>query len=327
MEITVSVAVEVVIVSYNSGGFLQACIDALALQTFTIFKVLIVDNASTDDAVTRLVLPDSRFRIWSMGCNVGFAAANNWAVRQSSSEFVVLLNPDTQVHPGWLAALLEASNSYPHAASIGSVQIRLDDPSRLDGLGDVWHLAGLAWRSQEGKFLPNPISDGEIFGPCAAAALYRRTAFIEVGGFDERYFCYMEDVDLAFRLRLAGYTSVRSGSAIVSHAGSGTTGRYSEFSLYYGHRNRIWTFLKNTPKSVYFIALPYHILFNLLYGVIAVFRWRWRPIFRAYWDAWRGCRPFLEERHNQARQMGWAEFMRLTAWTPWSPWGRSVRPK
>ena len=318
--------VSIIIVAYDSGAFLQPCVDALAAQSCSQFDAVIVDNASSDDAVARLVLPDERFRICQMGYNSGFAAANNRAVQQSSAEYVVLLNPDTEVQPGWLEALVEAADAYPMAASIGSVQRRLDDPRDLDGLGDVWHLAGLAWRSGEGRKASNAVLDGEIFGPCAAAALYRRDRFLAAGGFDERYFCYMEDVDLAFRLRLAGHRAMRAGKAVVLHAGSGTTGRTSDFSLYHGHRNRIWTFLKNTPRSVFPFALAYHLAFNTLYALIAIRRGFWRPIFRAYRDAWRGREPFLAERRARPPRMPISEFLRISAWTPWSPWGRAERP-
>jgi N-acetylglucosaminyl-diphospho-decaprenol L-rhamnosyltransferase len=319
--------VSIVIVAYNSGRFLQACVDALALQTFAAFEALIVDNASTDGAVATLVLPDDRFRICPMGHNLGFAAANNRAVQRSTAPYVVLLNPDTQVQPGWLGALVQAADANPGAASIGSVQRRLDEPSRLDGVGDVWHVAGLAWRAREGQLAPDAMEDAEIFGPCAAAALYRRDLFLAAGGFDERFFCYMEDVDLAFRFRRAGYGSMRAGEALVLHAGSGTTGRWSDFSLYHGHRNRIWTFLKNTPRSVFPLALAYHLAFNALYALIAIRRGFWRPIFRAYRDAWRGREPFLAERRAGPPVMPLAEFMRISAWTPWSPWKRAERPE
>ncbi len=319
-------AVTIIIVAYDSGAFLQDCVNALARQTYSDFSAAIVDNASRDGAVEALVLPDDRFRICPMGRNLGFAAANNWAVQRATADYVVLLNPDTQVQSGWLAALVACVVANPGAASIGSVQRRLDDPSRLDGIGDVWHLAGLAWRSGEGRKAPSEISDGEIFGPCAAAALYRREAFLAVGGFDERFFCYMEDVDLAFRLRLAGHSSVRAGGAEVLHAGSGTTGRTSDFSLYHGHRNRVWTFLKNTPTSVFPFALAYHLAFNILYALRAVHRGMWHPIFRAYRDAWRGRAPFLAERREHPPIMVMSEFLRIAAWTPWAPIFRSERP-
>jgi GT2 family glycosyltransferase len=319
-------SVDIVIIAYNSGNFLQKCVDALALQTLSTFSVVIVDNASTDDSIQTLRLPDDRFSLLEAYANIGFAAGNNLAIQRSKAEFIVLLNPDTVPRPGWLDALVEVAQANPSLGSVGSVQRRLSEPEVLDGIGDVWHLAGTAWRAREGVLRPDEVPDGEIFGPCAAAALYRREAFWAVGGFDERYFCYMEDVDLAFRLRLAGYGSMTAGRAVVLHAGSGITGRYSNFSLYHGHRNRIWTFLKNTPRSIFWLALPYHLIFNVLYGCIAIGRGHGRPVLRAYRDAWCGRRPFLEARKAMVRQMDSAEFIRLVAWAPWFSFGHQQRP-
>ena len=199
-----SPAATVIVVAYNSGDFLQPCIDALAAQTFADFEAVVVDNASQDRSVADLTVPDARFRHLAMGFNAGFAVANNRAAQASEAEFLVLLNPDTVADPGWLAALVAAARAHPEAASVGSLQLRLDNPAVMDGVGDVWHVAGLAWRAGEGKSSTSAPPDGDIFGPCAAAALYRREAFAALGGFEERFFCYCEDVDLAFRLRLGG---------------------------------------------------------------------------------------------------------------------------
>ena len=310
-------AVTVIIVTYNSGDFLQPCVEALAGQAFDDFEVVIADNASSDGAVEALRLPDDRFRVRRMGSNLGFAAANNRVAEASAAEFLVLLNADTLPEPGWLGALVAGARSHPEAASFGSIQVRLDDPDTFDGVGDVWHVAGIAWRALEGK-PRRPISDAEIMGPCAAGALYRREDFLRVGGFDERFFCYCEDIDLALRLQLAGRTSRRVAGAVLRHAGSGTTGRVSEFTLYHGHRNRVWTFLKNTPGGWLWLFLPYHVAANLW------LIWRYRTeagvskiLERAYLDAWLGRAPFLHER-LAADRSSYRRLLRLMAMTPWS---------
>ena len=309
--------VTVIIVAYNSGDYLQPCLEALAVQTFQDFEVVIADNASSDGAVAALRLPDSRFRVRDMGGNLGFAEANNRVAAQSTAEFLVLLNADTVAEPGWLEALVIAARAHPEAASFGSIQIRMDDREIFDGVGDVWHVAGIAWRALEGQ-PRRPISDAEIMGPCAAGALYRRNDFQAIGGFDERFFCYCEDIDLALRLQLSGRTSRRVAGAVLLHAGSGTTGRISEFTLYHGHRNRIWTFLKNTPGLWLWLFLLYHVAANLW------LIWRYRTeagvsqiLERAYADAWRGRRPFLAERRGAVRT-DYRRLLGMMAVTPWS---------
>jgi GT2 family glycosyltransferase len=325
-----SPAATVVIVAYESGAFLQPCVDALAAQTFRDFEAIIVDNASSDGSVRDLRLPDARFRVLSAGANIGFAVANNRAAGAScaSAEFLVLLNPDAVAEPDWLAILIATAQSAPDIGGVGSLQRRLDDPDILDGVGDVWHVAGLAWRAGEGRPSATAPGDGEIFGPCGAAALYRRAAFLALGGFDERFFCYCEDVDLAFRLRAAGYRAVRASRAVVRHAGSGISGRRSGFTLYHGHRNRIWTFVKNTPGAWFWLLLPYHLAFNALYLGSALRRGILPPVWRAYVAAAKGLPSIWRSRRRSgAAATRFSVMMRSMAWTPWSPFRRELHPR
>jgi GT2 family glycosyltransferase len=322
------VTATVIIVAYESGAFLQPCIDALAAQTFEDFEAVIVDNASSDGSVRDLRPPDARFRILSLERNTGFAAANNLAAAGSAAEFLVLLNPDAVPDPAWLETLIATVRAAPDIASVGSLQRRLDDPEVLDGVGDVWHVAGLAWRAGEGHPAAGAPGDGEIFGPCGAAALYRREVFLALGGFDERFFCYCEDVDLAFRLRSAGYRSVRASRAVVRHAGSGISGRRSDFTLYHGHRNRIWTFVKNTPGVWFWLLLPYHLAFNALYLGSALKRGILPPVWRAYVAAAKGLPSIWRSRRALGPpRVAFRTMMRSMAWTPWAPFRRELHPR
>lgn len=248
----------VIIVAYNSGDLLQRVLDALARQTFADFETIIWDNASQDGCCDALDLPD-RARIVRSPDNLGFAGGNNAAARLSSAPYLVLLNPDAFPEPDWLERLAAAADARPQAGMIGSLQLDDADPSKLDGLGDVYHISGVPYRGGCGAPAPADIPAGEVFGPCAAAALYRREAFDAVDGFDERYFCYVEDVDLAFRLRLAGWRCFFEPAAVVRHVGSATVGRRSDFAVYHGTRNRIWTIAKDVPAALLPITLPLHL--------------------------------------------------------------------
>ena len=318
-------AVTVIIVAYDSGAFLQPCVDALAGQSFTDFEAVVADNASRDGSVERLVRPDARFRIRDMGANLGFAAANNRVAEESDAEFVALLNPDAVADSGWLGALVAAAHAHPDAASFGSLQLRLDDASVLDGLGDVWHVAGLAWRAGEGWVASRAPGDGAIFSPCGAAALHRREAFLAAGGFDERFFCYCEDVDLGHRLRAAAWTARRVSGAVVRHAGSGVSGRYSDFTMFHGHRNRIWTFVKNTPGGWFWLFLPYALAFDLLYLGSALRRGVFRPVWRGYVAALRGLGPMWRERRRLAaeRRVPFGRMLKVMAASPAAPFQRA----
>ena len=319
--------VTVAIVAYQSGTFLQACVDALAAQSFRDFEAVIADNASSDDSVTALRLPDARFRIEPMGGNLGFAVANNRVARASRAPWLATLNPDTRAQPDWLEKLLAATARWPQAASFGSTQVSLEDPSVLDGVGDVYHGAGVAWRARQGRSVSEIPPEGEVFGPCAAAALYRMDVFLELGGFDESYFCYCEDVDIAYRLRLAGWQAVQVADAVVLHAGSAISGRVSEFTVFHGHRNRVWTYVKNTPGVWVWLLLPYHMAFNafMLYGILSVGK-RGRVMLRAYWAALTGIGPVLKARRQvqKTRKASIKSLFRAMAWSPSDPLHRDV---
>ena len=110
-----------------------------------------------------------------------------------------------------------------------------------------------------GRRIPAQLPEGEVFSACGAAMLIDRALFLEAGGFDERYFCYCEDVDLGYRLRLYGQPTLLLPKAKVAHVGSASTGVRSDFAIFHGSRNRIWTFLKNTPGWLFPVTLPLHV--------------------------------------------------------------------
>jgi GT2 family glycosyltransferase len=125
----------------------------------------------------------------------------------------------------------------------------------------------------------------EVFSACAAAALYSRAAWDEAGGFDETYFCYSEDVDLGFRLRLLGYGCLYVPDAVAHHVGSAIAGVHSDFAVYYGQRNLVATFIKNMPSFLFWVLLPYHLVLNVGSVVSFAFRRQGRVVLRAKVDA------------------------------------------
>ncbi len=246
----------VIIVNYNSGGRLARCLVHLSRQTFKDFETLIVDNGSSDGSAESALTAGAGADIDRAGANLGFAAANNRAAKRAAGDFLVFLNPDAYADPDWLEQLVAAAGRYPWADAFGSTQLNAADPSIIDGAGDVYHAAGIAYRGAFGWPVDRLPPEGECFSPCAAAAMYRRSAFEKLGGFDERFFCYGEDVDLGFRLRLAGGRAVQVRDARVLHEGSGVAGRHSAFTVYHGHRNRIWLAYKNLPAILFWTGLP-----------------------------------------------------------------------
>jgi GT2 family glycosyltransferase len=283
--------VTVVIVNWNGERFLGRCLSALLAQTVMPHEIILVDNASSDASLD-IVRRYPSARVLELNDNLGFARGNNVAIEVAAadSEWIALLNPDAFPDPRWLEALLSAAQENPEFDIFGSKLVNAADPSILDGAGDAYHVSGLVWRMKYGV----PVASlsrqaSEVFSPCAAAALYRRRALLEVGGFDEDYFCYVEDVDIGFRLRLTGYRCLFVPASVAHHVGSGTTGgQHSEFALYHGHRNLVWTFVKDMPGVLFWLLLPLHVLMNLASIFWFALQGRGGVILRAKRDALRG---------------------------------------
>lgn len=291
--------VGVLIVNWNSGPLLARCLDALAAQTRPPTRTLVIDNASSDGSET-VALGRVGVELLRMAGNLGFAEANNVGVEHlDNCAWIALLNPDAFAEPGWLAALMAHAGQDLEVASFASRQILADRPDTLDGTGDLYSVAGLAWRRHHGqKAALLGLSSGEVFGPCAAAGLYRRDAFREIGGLDQSFFCYFEDVDLAFRLRLRGYRCLYVADAVVHHVGSALAGFRSDFAVFHGQRNMVWTFLKNMPAGLLVQYLPHHVLLNLASIFVLALRGQGTTALRAKWAAVRGIPSVLRERQR-----------------------------
>jgi len=273
----------IIIVNYNGGDYIGRCVSALLVQTEPDFECFIMDNGSSDGSMETLPVLDERFSVELLGDNLGFAKANNLAAKKARAPWIACLNPDAFAHKTWLAELLKTPGLGNNVTMAGSRQNMALEDGVLDGIGDCYHAFGLAYRAgcghADGAY---PIADQEeVFGPCGAAALYDREAFLRLGGFDERFFTYHEDVDLAYRMRRDGGICIQNNLAVVDHVSSGIAGRASEFAVYHGTRNRIWTFLKNTPRILMPILLPAHLATNLFTLGWSVFRkGRFRPTLR-----------------------------------------------
>lgn len=309
--VTSGAQVRVIIVNYNAGDYLAVCVAHLLAQTEARFQAVVVDNVSTDGSLDRLP-DDPRLTIRRLDENIGFAAANNRGFDGCKTPFVAFLNPDAFAAPDWLETLLSAAKSSDSSyVMFGSTQLMADGGDissafvgdthrRLDGAGDCYFFAGAFWRGGHGKLLADQTHlTGDVFGPCAAASLVRSDAYRNIGGFDDRYFCYAEDIDLAFRLRLAGGRCLQVGPAQVVHIGSAITSKLGDFSAYHLTRNQIWTFVKCMPLPLLMVLSPAHILFNVWVLLQSARRGK-------FVVAWRGVRDALK-----ALPSVWADRMRV----------------
>ena len=289
--------ISVIIITWNSAVYLSRCLESLKKQSYKNFEIVIVDNGSTDGGVDGIKekYPSLDLRIEKLDTNTGFAVANNIGARLARGKWLALLNADAFPEPDWLENLVRAAEQYSNAC-FASRQIQANAPDLLDGEGDRYHISGLAWRRNYGLPLQDKTKLEEIFSPCAAAAFYPRQTFLDVGGFDEDYFSYHEDVDLGFRLRLQGLRSYYVPQAIVYHIGSASTSKKSDFSVYYGHRNLEWTYYKNMPSILFWLFFPVHVLMTFFFIAYLTSGGRGKVIWRAKIDALKGFRKMKRKR-------------------------------
>ena len=320
--------ISVVIVAYQSGPTLERCLAGLSAQTFTDFETLIVDNASTDGAPQAAAAADPGLRLLEPAANLGFAAGNNLAAKQARGRWLVLLNPDAYAQPDWLEALMAGSLRHPEVRCFTSLQMVADEAGLMDGAGDVMTSAGIPFRGGYRRKRPANLREGEVFSACGAATLIDRDLFLGLGGFDERFFCYCEDVDLGYRLRLAGEATLLLPAAVVEHVGSASTGVRSDFAIFHGSRNRIWTFIKNTPPLLLWLTTPLHVAVTA--GLLLL---HWRrgdagPVVRGIRAAFRreALDPILASRRDvqAARQAGSWDILRAMAIDPVAFFGRRL---
>lgn len=231
--------VSVLMPNWNGRRWLPGCLAALDAQDLTPAEVIVLDNGSSDGSVEYLREVHAGVRVLALGENTGFAHAANRGLDAARSDLVALINTDVVLAPDWLARTTQALLAHPHAAAVACKMLSLEDPTRVYDAGDVLRRDGAC--EQRGRFGRDDgrwDAPGEVFGACAGAAVYRRAAVLDVGGFDERYFAYLEDVDLALRLRLAGW-SCRYEPVVALHAGEGSSHQLRGGHQYLVERNTL----------------------------------------------------------------------------------------
>ncbi|MDP3740132.1 MAG: glycosyltransferase family 2 protein [Hyphomonadaceae bacterium] len=322
--------ITVIVVNYNGGKFLRGCLASLAAQTHGSFETILVDNASTDGSIDTIVEKPDRLTILRETSNHGFARGNNLGAGQAKGRWVALLNPDAEAAPDWLESLMRAVGERPSHRIVASLQIAMSDNKILDGAGDCYLAYGYAWRGGFGRSVSETPQAGECFAPCGAAALYPRDVFLTAGGFDEGYFCYHEDVDLGFRLRLLGERCQFDPRCLVRHAGSGITGRASDFAVFHGARNGFWTYIKNMPGILLLVTFPVWIAGTAAILVRGLITGRFGATIRGLGAALAELGPALRARRDlkEKRKASVTDIAAALSWNPFRFLARKpdVRP-
>ncbi len=246
----------IIIPNYNGLSFMEPCFESLKEQTVRDFKVLVVDNGSTDGSVEWL--KEHRVPSIFLKENTGFSGAVNTGIRAADTPYVLLLNNDTRVEPGFVAAMERAMDQSPKIFSVSSRMIQMYHPELLDDAGDMYSILGWAYQRGVGRSVNLYQKSCRVFSACAGAAIYRRAVFDEIGLFDELHFAYLEDIDVGWRAKLYGYDNVYCPDAAVYHVGSGTSGsRYNSFKVRLAVRNCIYLNYKNMPGWQILLNAPF----------------------------------------------------------------------
>lgn len=240
--------VTVVIPNYNGKHFLEPCLASLMKQTLGDFKILVVDNASTDGSLEYMKEHYPDIQVLALDKNYGFSHAVNEGIRHSRTPYVILLNNDTTAEPHYVEEMVKAIEKSPRIFSVSSKMIQMYHPELIDSAGDLYTIVGWGICRGTGRPATNYTDADEIFTACAGAAIYRRSAFKKIGYFDENHFAYLEDIDIGYRARIYGYKNMYCPAALVYHVGSGTSGaKYSSFKVKLSARNSVYVNYKNMP--------------------------------------------------------------------------------
>ncbi|HWF75046.1 MAG TPA: glycosyltransferase family 2 protein [Solirubrobacteraceae bacterium] len=306
------------VLNFNGRHLLEIVLPSLIDQRYRDFETIVVDNGSTDDSVAYLAEHWPEVRVVVTGTrNVGVSAALNMAVAAAGGELVALLNNDIELDPDWLGELVAALDRHPEAASVAGKLLRFDERGVLDGAGNIFRRSATAW--QRGAGQPDRgqyDSEQEVFAATAGAALYRRSALVDVGPFDESFFAYFEDVDWGLRAQISGHRCWYVPSAVAFHMGSRTTrGDADPFYYELQRRNTLALLIKDVPLPFIVRNAP-HILAHHALGLAYSARARMlRVHLRAIRAAWSAAPAWRAERRRilGTRQVGIGDFDRFVS--------------
>jgi GT2 family glycosyltransferase len=293
--------ISVIIVNWNGRKFLPECLESLRHQAYQRFSIILVDNGSNDGSIDFVIRNYPEVKTIALPKNVGFSVANNIAIKTVHTEYVALLNNDAVPHPSWLEGLVETLETHPHAGFAASKMLFYDNPEIIDRVGDGYTRAGAGLLRGRAEPASSYNKQEWIFGACAAAALYRTRMLRDIGLFDEDFFLLYEDVDLSFRAQLRGYKCLYVPEAVVHHKGSSSIIYDSPTSVYYGHRNLEWVYIKNMPAGLILKTIFPHIIYDIAAFFFFAARGRSKDFIKAKWDALKGLKKALKKRRQIQR--------------------------
>ena len=245
----------IIIPNYNGMAYIESCLKSLEGEPA---GVIVVDNGSTDGSREPVQEKFPDVRLIALPKNYGFCRAVNLGIAESKTTYVILLNNDTVVEPGFVRALETALDGDGRIFSGAAQMVNMHRPELIDDAGDYY--CALGWAFAAGKDKPRAEYDRprEIFSACGGACIYRRSVLRKIGMLDENHFAYLEDVDLGYRAKLYGYRNIYVPEAVVYHAGSASSGsRYNAFKAELTAKNSVYLVYKNMPLGQIALNLPF----------------------------------------------------------------------
>lgn len=285
--------VSVIIPNCNGANFLSPCLESLGMQSEKEFKIIIVDNGSTDSSLQ--IIEDETKKLVAKGFdeknivlirnqdNLGFCGGVNTGILKVDTEFCILLNNDTVVDKDFVKESVKGIEESKKIFSVSAKMIQMHNKSLIDSAGDGYTILGWGFPNGNDKPVENYDTEKEVFSACGGAAIYRTELVKALGMFDENHFAYLEDVDLGYRARIFGYKNMYNPKAVVYHAGSGFTGsRYNEFKISKAARNNIFLIYKNMPLLQ--LIINFCFIFAGCLGKYVFFLRKDKKFARAYVD-------------------------------------------
>jgi len=263
--------ISIVIPNFNGKQFLKECLNSIKKQNLSLYDVIIIDNASTDESVEYIKDNYAEFTLIQNRENLGFATAVNQGIAASNAEYVFLLNNDTELEVECVSNLLNCINKDETIFAVSSKMIQNQDRNLIDDAGDEYTILGFTQKVGNNRSTELYKSKREIFSACAGAAIYRRNIFEIIGYFDENFFAYMDDVDISYRARIYGFKCVYCPDALVYHHVSATSGsKYNAFKIRLAARNNVYVPYKNMPWPQLILNLLFLLLGFLIKYLVFV---------------------------------------------------------
>lgn len=266
-----TIQTSVIIPNYNGMAYIDNCIKSL-LPLREDQEIIVIDDGSSDNSKAYLkdLKEKGLIRFYENQENKGFAYSVNRGITEAQGQFVLLLNNDVVVEKGFVANLTSVIQAKANAFSVSSKMVRFYERTLLDDIGDNYTILGWAYKRGDGKPLADGARSSKIFSTCAGAGIYRKSVIEKIGGFDESFFAYLEDVDLSYRGKLYGYTNYYTPKAVCYHIGSATTAdgkKYSPFKVSLSARNNVYLAYKNMPTLQLILNAPFLLLGHMIKGV------------------------------------------------------------